>query len=148
MKVFPEIDEEIKTLRNSPKLLNDNKDNKNLINVSKNNSQSLLEHSQQKEESGIEILKPLETEISKISFDYEQEKQKYDNLILDKDIQIEKQNFEGGYHEIIFLKSIPYDQSKKIKYFDQIPNFPKNFPFELDEFQKNQFYILKTKKVS
>ena len=146
MKVFPEIDEEIKTLRNSPKLLNDNKDNKNLINVSKNNSQSLLEHSQQKEESGIEILKPLETEISKISFDYEQEKQKYDNLILDKDIQIEKENFEGGYHETIFLKSLPYDQSKKIKSFDQILNSPQNFPFELDEFQKKSILCLENKE--
>ena len=37
LKVFPDIDEEIKTLKNIPKVLNDNKDNKKINNI-KNNS--------------------------------------------------------------------------------------------------------------
>ena len=151
LKVFPEIEEEIKTLQNTQKLLDDNKDNINSININsisdhKKNSNPDLEQSQQKEESKIELINPQQPEISKISFDYEQEKQKYDNLIVDKDIQIEKQNFEGGYHETIFLKSIPYDQSKKIKTFEQIPNPPQNFPFELDEFQKKSILCLENKE--
>jgi len=153
LKVFPDIDEEIKTLKNIPKVLNDNKDNKKINNIKNNsiqdnkiNNPSDLEQSQQTEKSLIELMKQHVPETTKISFDYEQEKEKYDNLISDKDIQIEKENFEGGYHETIFLKSMPYDKSQKIKSFEQIPNPPQNFPFELDEFQKKSIICLENKE--
>lgn len=153
LKVFPDIDEEIKTLKNTPKVLNDNKDNKKINNIKNNsiqdnkiNNSSDLEQSQQTEKSLIELMKQHVPETTKISFDYEQEKEKYDNLISDKDIQIEKENFEGGYHETIFLKSMPYDKSQKIKSFEQIPNPPQNFPFELDEFQKKSIICLENKE--
>jgi hypothetical protein len=70
-------------------------------------------------------------ETTKISFDYEQEKEKYDNLISDKDIQIEKENFEGGYHETIFLKSMPYDKSQKNKIIRTNPQSPSKFPIRI-----------------
>ena len=149
LKVFPDIDEEIKTLKNIPKVLNDNKDNKKINNIKNNsiqdnkiNNPSDLEQSQQTEKSLIELMKQHVPETTKISFDYEQEKEKYDNLISDKNIQIEKENFEGGYHETIYLKSIPYLQSSKLKKFEEIPKLAHNFPFELDEFQKKSILCL------
>ena len=148
IKVFPEIDEEIKTLKNIRTAQKDDDKNKN-INIGKNisnNSKSLNEGSKQKGQSNIEIVKPLQPETTKISFDYEQEKEKYDNLISDKSIQIVKENFEGGYHETIYLKSLPYDQSNKIKSYDSIPHPAQNFPFELDEFQKKSILCLENRE--
>ena len=149
MKVFPEIDEEIKTLKNSPKQLND--DNKNLINNNNstinNKDKSQLEEQNKQDQPKNEIIEtPQIPEITKITFDYEQEKEKYDNLISDKEILIEKQNFEGGYHETIYLKSIPYDTSKKIKSFEKIDNPATTFPFELDEFQKKSILCLENRE--
>ena len=148
IKVFPEIDEEIKTLKNIRTAQKDDDKNKN-INIGKiisNNSKSQNEGSKQKGQSNIEIVKPLQPETTKISFDYEQEKEKYDNLISDKSIQIVKENFEGGYHETIYLKSLPYDQSNKIKSYDSIPHPAQNFPFELDEFQKKSILCLENRE--
>jgi superfamily II RNA helicase len=149
VKVFPEIDEEIKTLKNSPKQLND--DNKNLINNNNstinNKDKSQLEEQNKQDQPKNEIIEtPQIPEITKITFDYEQEKEKYDNLISDKEILIEKQNFEGGYHETIYLKSIPYDTSKKIKSFEKIDNPATTFPFELDEFQKKSILCLENRE--
>ena len=149
VKVFPEIDEEIKTLKNSPKQLND--DNKNLINNNNstinNKDKSQLEEQNKQDQPKNEIIEtPQVPEITKITFDYEQEKEKYDNLISDKEILIEKQNFEGGYHETIYLKSIPYDTSKKIKSFEKIDNPATTFPFELDEFQKKSILCLENRE--
>ena len=83
MKVFPEIDEEIKTLKNSPKQLND--DNKNLINNNNstinNKDKSQLEEQNKQDQPKNEIIEtPQVPEITKITFDYEQEKEKYDNI--------------------------------------------------------------------
>ena len=151
IKVFPEIEQEIKAIKNSPKLLNENnndiKNNNNYNNnqSSKDNNQnSELSKSQpeQTQNQNTTQNKPQIQETSKITFDYEQEKEKYDNLISDKDIQIDKENFDGGYHETIYLKSYPYDKSSKIKSFDKIKNPPHNFPFELDEFQKKSILCL------
>jgi ATP-dependent RNA helicase DOB1 len=139
-KVFPEIEQEIKNIQNTPNLLNENnndiKINNNQLSETKNKNSEL---SKSKSE---EPNKPQNQETTKITFDYEQEKEKYDNLISDKDIQIEKENFEGGYHETIYLKSYPYDNSTKIKSFDKILNPAHNFPFELDEFQKKSIICL------
>ena len=139
-KVFPEVEQEIKNIQNSPNLLNENnndiKINNNQLSETKNKNSEL---SKSKSE---EPNKPQNQETTKITFDYEQEKEKYDNLISDKDIQIEKENFEGGYHETIYLKSYPYDNSTKIKSFDKILNPAHNFPFELDEFQKKSIICL------
>ena len=139
-KVFPEVEQEIKNIQNTPNLLNENnndiKINNNQLTETKNKNSEL---SKSKSE---EPNKPQNQETTKITFDYEQEKEKYDNLISDKDIQIEKENFEGGYHETIYLKSYPYDNSTKIKSFDKILNPAHNFPFELDEFQKKSIICL------
>ena len=139
-KVFPEVEQEIKNIQNTPNLLNENnndiKINNNQLSETKNKNSEL---SKSKSE---EPNKPQNQETTKITFDYEQEKEKYDNLISDKDIQIEKENFEGGYHETIYLKSFPYDNSTKIKSFDKILNPAHNFPFELDEFQKKSIICL------
>ena len=139
-KVFPEVEQEIKNIQNTPNLLNENnndiKINNNQLSETKNKNSEL---SKSKSE---EPNKPQNQETTKITFDYEQEKKKYDNLISDKDIQIEKENFEGGYHETIYLKSYPYDNSTKIKSFDKILNPAHNFPFELDEFQKKSIICL------
>ena len=139
-KVFPEVEQEIKNIQNTPNLLNENnndiKINNNQLSETKNKNSEL---SKSKSE---EPNKPQNQETTKITFDYEQEKEKYDNLISDKDIQIEKENFEGGYHETIYLKSYPYDNSTKIKSFDKILNPAHNFPFELDEFQKKSIICL------
>ena len=35
-------------------------------------------------------------ETTKLNFDYQQEKEKYDNLIQDKEIEINKEDFSGG----------------------------------------------------
>jgi ATP-dependent RNA helicase DOB1 len=139
-KVFPEVEQEIKNIQNTRNLLNENnndiKINNNQLSETKNKNSEL---SKSKSE---EPNKPQNQETTKITFDYEQEKEKYDNLISDKDIQIEKENFEGGYHETIYLKSYPYDNSTKIKSFDKILNPAHNFPFELDEFQKKSIICL------
>ena len=139
-KVFPEVEQEIKNIQNTPNLLNENnndiKINNNQLSETKNKNSEL---SKSKSE---EPNNPQNQETTKITFDYEQEKEKYDNLISDKDIQIEKENFEGGYHETIYLKSYPYDNSTKIKSFDKILNPAHNFPFELDEFQKKSIICL------
>ena len=154
-KVFPGIDEEIKNLKNTPNVLNDINNDKNINNInnskisSKNKSQSQLSESNTASKDGIQnesLINSPPPETSKITFDYEQEKEKYDNLISDKDIQIEKENFEGGYHETIYLKSMPYDITKKIKSFESIPNPPHNFPFELDEFQKKSILCLENRE--
>ena len=148
IKVFPEIDEEIKTLKNirTAQKVDDKNKNINIGKIISNNSKSQNEGSKQKGQSNIEIVKPLQPETTKISFDYEQEKEKYDNLISDKSIQIVKENFEGGYHETIYLKSLPYDQSNKIKSYDSIPHPAQNFPFELDEFQKKSILCLENRE--
>ena len=139
-KVFPEVEQEIKNIQNTPNLLNENnndiKINNNQLSETKNKN-SELSKSKSEEPNKLQ-----NQETTKITFDYEQEKEKYDNLISDKDIQIEKENFEGGYHETIYLKSYPYDNSTKIKSFDKILNPAHNFPFELDEFQKKSIICL------
>ena len=139
-KVFPEVEQEIKNIQNTPNLLNENnndiKINNNQLSETKNKNSELCKSKSE------EPNKPQNQETTKITFDYEQEKEKYDNLISDKDIQIEKENFEGGYHETIYLKSYPYDNSTKIKSFDKILNPAHNFPFELDEFQKKSIICL------
>ena len=43
-------------------------------------------------------------ETTKLNFDYQLEKEKYDNLIQDKEIIINKKDFTGGYHENIYFK--------------------------------------------
>ena len=157
IKVYPEIDEALISLKNTPKV-DDNNKNKNLINNNNSNNQKVKDNTKLaesisnkeednniKEESQTDIKQEIPT-TSKITFDYEQEKEKYDNLISDKDIQIEKENFEGGYHETIFLKNTPYDSSKKIKSFENIPNPPTKFPFELDEFQKKSILCLENRE--
>ena len=67
LKVFPEKDEEIKALKNNPKLTNnDNKNkklnnniNKDSIQDNKTNKESKLDEPKQKEQSRIDNLKPL-----------------------------------------------------------------------------------------
>ena len=157
IKVYPEIDEALISLKNTPKL-DDNNKNKKIINDNSKNQKdkdktktqleesisNKTENTNIKEESQSDIKQEIPI-TSKITFDYEQEKEKYDNLISDKDIQIEKENFEGGYHETIYIKGT-YDSSKKIKSFDQIPNPPHQFPFELDEFQKKSILCLESRE--
>ena len=142
-KVFPEINEELKSIQNSPNLSNEENNNNNNINNSISNKNkkipSLIEKPSEKDDENEKKCQPEE---SKISIDYEKEKEKYDSLISDNDIQIEKENFEGGYHETLYLKSIPYTQSLKLKKFEEIPKQAHNFPFELDEFQKKSILCL------
>ena len=142
IKVFPKIEEEIENLKKE-----------NEINIP-NINPSLPENkngNKNKNKINPQIESPKETpqlppETTPISFDYEQEKEKYDNLISDKEIQIEKENFEGGYHETIYLKSMPLDDSKKIKSFSSIPNPSMSFSFELDEFQKKSILCLENRE--
>ena len=148
VKVYPEIDEEIKKIKNTPKPLNENNKDINNKDININNNKSSEVKNQNSElsktksrESQAQNPSPNQ-EISKITFDYEQEKEKYDNLISDEDIQIDKENFDGGYHETIYLKSYPYDKSTKIASFEKISNPPHQFPFELDEFQKKSILCL------
>ena len=143
-KAFPEINEELKSIQNNPNLFNDNSNNNNNNSTSfkKKKNKSSLEQSLEDNEYEKELPQSQQPEESKISIDYEKEKEKYDNLISDKNIQIEKENFEGGYHETIYLKSILYLKSSKLKKFEEIPKQAHNFPFELDEFQKKSILCL------
>ena len=101
VKVYPEIDEEIKKIKNTPKPLNENNKDINNKDININNNKSSEVKNQNSElsktksrESQAQNPSPNQ-EISKITFDYEQEKEKYDNLISDEDIQIDKEkNFK------------------------------------------------------
>ena len=149
LKVFPQIDDEIKKLKNTPKT--ENKNDNNIININNNSNKKNI--SQLKEDKNNKNSKLSTTptqlqlpETSKISFDYQQEKEKYDNLIEDKDIIIHKEDFTGGYHENIHLQSIPYDPSSKIKKYSQISNLAFKFPFKLDEFQEKAILCLENRE--
>ena len=142
LKVFPEIDNELKLLKESQKNTPKN-ENKNEINNKKNISQLKDELNNKKK---MAQQQPQMQEISKINFDYEQEKEKYDNLIQDKEIIIHKEDFTGGYHENIHLESIPYDFSKKMKKFSDIPNLAYKFQFKLDEFQEKAILCLENRE--
>ena len=146
IKVFPEIDEELKLLKNTPK-----KDNKN-ENINKYNNKSNKKNISELNEE-INTKKSMTSltsnqlpEITKLNFDYQQEKEKYDNLIQDKDIVIHKEDFIGGYHENIHLQSIPYDPSKKIKKYSDIPNLAFKFQFKLDEYQEKAILCLENRE--
>jgi len=146
IKVFPEIDEELALLKNTPK-----KDNKN-ENINKYNNKSNKKNISELNEE-INTKKNMTSltsnqlpEITKLNFDYQQEKEKYDNLIQDKDIVIHKEDFIGGYHENIHLQSIPYDPSKKIKKYSDIPNLAFKFQFKLDEYQEKAILCLENRE--
>ena len=157
-KVFPEIDNELKLLKNIPKKENEN--NKNINNNNKINKKSI---SHIKEEittntntnnnmnnnmiqSNSNPNSSLTPETTKLNFDYQLEKEKYDNLIKDKEIVIFKEDFTGGYHENIHLQSIPYDPSKNIKKYSEISNPAYKFPFKLDEFQEKAIICLENRE--
>ena len=142
LKVFPEIDNELKLLKNTPKNNNENINNNNKSKI-KNISQLKEELNNKKSMS--QITPPI-PEITKLNFDYQQEKEKYDNLIQDKEIQIFKEDFSGGYHENIHLQSIYYDSEKKLKKFSDISNLAYKFPFKLDEFQEKAILCLENRE--
>ena len=143
LKVFPQIDDELKLLKNTPK-----KENNNDIINNKSNKKSI---SQLKEDIANKksMLTPTSSqlpEVTQINYDYQQEKEKYDNLIQDKDIIIHKEDFIGGYHETIHLQSIPYDPSNKIKKYSDISNLAFKFQFKLDEFQEKAILCLENRE--
>ena len=144
LKVYPEIDNELKLLKNIPK--NENENNNNKINK-KNISQLKEELNIKKEMNTPQTSNSNQIpETTKLTFDYQQEKEKYDNLIEDKDIIINKEDFTGGYHENIRLKSTPYDDSKKIKKYIDIQNLAYKFNFKLDEFQEKGILCLENRE--
>ena len=140
LKVFPEVDQELEILRNSQKTLpqlTENNKGQNIIQLKeKLNNQEKNNHN-----SNFNV-----PDITKLNSDYEQEKQKYDNLIEDKDIIINKEDFSGGYHENIHLKSIPYKDDNKIKKMSQIANPAFKFSFKLDEFQEKAIICLENRE--
>ena len=145
IKVFPEIDNELKILKNSPK--NEKNNNENINNNQSNRKNiSQLEEELKNKKSISQPLNPPIPEITKINFDYQQEKEKYDNLIKDKELEIFKEDFSGGYHENIHLKSIFYDSDKKMKKFSDISNLAYKFPFKLDEFQEKAILCLENRE--
>ena len=146
LKVFPEIDNELKILKNIPK--NENENNNLNNNYNKNNIKNI---DQIKEENStkstvIHSSKNQIPETTKLNFDYQLEKEKYDNLIQDKEIIINKEDFTGGYHENIHLQSIFYDPSKKLKKFSEISNPAYKFSFKLDEFQEKAILCLENRE--
>ena len=141
LKVFPEIDNELKLLKNTPKNNNENINN----NKSKIKNISQLKEELNNKKNMSQITPPI-PEITKLNFDYQQEKEKYDNLIQDKEIQIFKEDFSGGYHENIHLQSIYYDSEKKLKKFSDISNLAYKFPFKLDEFQEKAILCLENRE--
>lgn len=149
LKVFPEIENELKLLKeynkNTPKKENkneiNNKNNKKNISQLKEELNSKKKMSQQTHDISLNI-----PEMTKINLDYEQEKEKYDNLIQDKEIIIHKEDFTGGYHENIHLQSISYDFSKKLKKYSDIPNPAYKFSFKLDEFQEKAILCLENRE--
>ena len=137
LKVFPDIENELALLKSSKKEdeeNNNNADKKNITKLSfKNNNKN-------------QTLPSQIPETTKLNFDYQQEKEKYDNLIQDKEIEINKEDFSGGYHENIHLKSISYDPSQKFKKYSEIPNLAYKFPFKLDEFQEKAILCLENRE--
>ena len=141
VKVFPDIDNELKILENNPKK---EKENKNINKSNKKNIKDLKEELNNKKNNNDKSLPFPET--TKLNFDYQQEKEKYDNLIQDKEIEIYKEDFTGGYHENIHLKNISYDSSKKLKKYSEISNLAYKFPFKLDEFQEKAILCLENRE--
>ena len=139
VKVFPDIDNELKILKNIPK-----KENKNIDKSNKKNIKDLKEELNNKKNNNDKSLPFPET--TKLNFNYQQEKEKYDNLIQDKEIEIYKEDFTGGYHENIHLKNISYDSSKKLKKYSEISNLAYKFPFKLDEFQEKAILCLENRE--
>ena len=146
LKVFPEIDNELKLLKNTPKKEKNNNENINNNKSNRNNISQLEEEELKNKKNMSQPLNPPIPEITKLNFDYQQEKEKYDNLIKDKQIEIFKEDFSGGYHENIHLKSIFYDSDKKLKKFSQISNLAYKFPFKLDEFQEKAILCLENRE--
>ena len=147
LKVFPGIDDELKLLKNIPKHENEN----NNLNNNKNKNSINKNIIQIKEENEIKstVIKPPKNKIpdtTKLNFDYQLEKEKYDKLIQDKEIIINKEDFTGGYHENIHLQSISYDPSKKLKKFSEISSIDYKFPFKLDEFQEKAILCLENRE--
>ena len=141
IKVFPDIDNELKLLKN----IQTKKD----VNKNKSNKKKIMKEKEDINNEKINIDESLSSnsqEITKLSFDYQKEKEKYDNLIQDKEIDIDKEDFKGGYHENIHLKSIPYDPSKKLKKYSEISNLAYKFPFKLDEFQEKAILCLENRE--
>ena len=143
LKVFPDIDNELKLLKNIPK--NENENN-NINKLNKKNISELKEEITMKKDLNDQPISGSIPEITKLGFDYQLEKEKYDNLIQDNDIIINKEDFTGGYHENIRLKSIPYDDSKKIKKYSDIQNLAYKFSFKLDEFQEKGILCLENRE--
>ena len=146
IKVFPEIDEELTLLKNTPKKDNKNEDINKYNNKSNKKNISELKEEINTKKNMTSLTSNQLPEITKLNFDYQQEKEKYDNLIQDKDIVIHKEDFTGGYHENIHLKSIPYDPSKKIKKYSDIPNLAFKFQFKLDEYQEKAILCLENRE--
>ena len=146
IKVFPEIDEELTLLKNTPKKDNKNEDINKYNNKSNKKNISELKEEINTKKNMTSLTSNQLPEITKLNFDYQQEKEKYDNLIQDKDIVIHKEDFTGGYHENIHLQSIPYDASKKIKKYSDIPNLAFKFQFKLDEYQEKAILCLENRE--
>jgi len=126
-------------------ILNDNNDA-----IMNNKIKSLLDQSKSKELSPNENKKSEIPMTSKIIFNFETEKEKYDNLISDQNFNILKENFNKGYHEIISLKSIQFGTSNKIQSSGKVPNPADNLDFDfekLEEYQKKSILCLEKKKI-
>ena len=155
-KYFPKINEEIEKLRYDSKNLNENNNNsKNNIILNEEETTINDKIKLTLEQSNTNYLFSNENKISeipmpsKIILNFETEKEKYNNFISEQDFSIIKENFDTGYHEIISLKNIPYDASKKIQSLETIPNSPDNFDFDsekLEEYQKKSILCLENKE--
>ena len=146
LKVFPGIDDELKLLKNIPK---NEKENNNINNYfNKNNIKNVVQIKEENSNKSTMIQPPQNSfpETTKLNFDYQLEKEKYDNLIQDKEIIINKKDFTGGYHENIHLQSISYDPSKKLKKFSEISNPAYKYSFKLDEFQEKAILCLENRE--
>ena len=146
LKVFPGINDELKLLKNIPKKENENNNLNNFNN--KNNIKNIAQIKEEKSTKSTVIQSSPNQipETTKLNFDYQLEKEKYDNLIQDKEIIINKEDFTGGYHENIHLQSISYDPSKKLKKFSEITTPAYKFPFKLDEFQEKAILCLENRE--
>ena len=146
LKVFPGIDDELKLLKNIPK---NEKENNNINNYFNKNSIKNVVQIKEENSNKSTMIQPSQNsfpETTKLNFDYQLEKEKYDNLIQDKEIIINKKDFTGGYHENIHLQSISYDPSKKLKKFSEISTPAYKFSFKLDEFQEKAILCLENRE--
>ena len=99
MKVYPEFKEEMEKLRNKENIANKDNNLKNIVNIYyKSKQKKSKELIQDKDiKNGI-------PEITKIYYDFQKEKEKYDNILSYNNINIIKKDFTNGYHEKIVSK--------------------------------------------